>query len=320
MIRAAIANGASEEQAIAPYLKNGGERFKVRAAYLRFLEQKQLEADAEQIRPQRVRDLRGHLDRGWLSELEGTSIHEVDYAKLEALKNSLFDRGLAPRSVKHCLNDLRTCLRWLARRKEISGVPEFPQVSVPDHVPNIPSAAQQDAMMSAIPEGSRGFYLARGYLGLRDGEAARALLEDYRLGESADADVLVVRGKGKRYRVLPVDIDLALWVRASRPVGGLVEAGVPLFPNPRTGRAWAAEARRLVMHKAMRAAGFTTKPNEALRHCFGTRTAARLLREGRGQGDALRIVMEIMGHTTTESSRRYVKLATDTLRPALRRD
>jgi hypothetical protein len=29
--------------------------------------------------------------------------------------------------------------------------------------------------------------------------------------------------------------------------------------------------------------------------------------------------MDIMGHTTTESSKRYVKLATDSLRIALRR-
>ncbi|TMA33478.1 MAG: hypothetical protein E6J87_10040 [Deltaproteobacteria bacterium] len=74
------------------------------------------------------------------------------------------------------------------------------------------------------------------------------------------------------------------------------------------------------MHDAMEVAGFKTRPNEALRHCFGTRAAARLLREGRREGDVIRLVMQIMGHTTTESSKRYVKLATDSLRLALRRD
>ena len=97
--------------------------------------------------------------------------------------------------------------------------------------------------MAAIPESSRGFFLARGYMGLRDEEAARALLEDYRLGDSLDADELVVRGRGKTYRRLPVESELAEWVRAHRPVGDLVEVGVPLFPNSHTGRAWAAEAR-----------------------------------------------------------------------------
>jgi len=320
MIRAAIGMGASVERAIAPYLKGGGDKFKVRAAYTRFIAQKQKDADAGEIRQQRVRDLQGHLDRGWLSDLEGISIHEVDYARLEELKNSLVARRLAPKSVKHCLNDFRTCLRWLSRRREISGVPDFPTVVIPDYVPHIPTAAQQDAMLSAIPEKRRGFFLARGYMGLRDEEAARALVEDYRAGDSPGEDELLVRGKGGRNRLLPVDLDVAVWVRAHRPVGGLVEAGVPLFPNPRTGRAWAAEARRVVMHDAMQAAGFKTRPNEALRHCFGTRAAARLLREGRGEGDAIRLVMQIMGHTTTESSKRYVKLATSSLRSALRRD
>lgn len=320
MIRARFATGSSAERAIAPYLKGGGDKFKVRAAYGRFLAQKQKEADAGEIRPERVRDLQGHLDRGWLCELEGVSIHEVDYTKLEELKNSLIARGLAPKSVQHCLSDFRTCLRWLSRRREIAGVPDFPTVVIPEHVPHIPTAAQQDAMLAAIPEDLRGFFLARGYMGLRDAEAARALMEDYRVGDSAEADELFVRGKGGRNRILPVDIDVADWVRAHRPVGGLAEAGVPLFPNPRTGRAWAVEARRVVMHEAMDAAGFKTRPNEALRHCFGTRAAARLLREGRGEGDAIRIVMQIMGHTTTESSKRYVKLATTTLRSALRRD
>jgi hypothetical protein len=57
VIRATIATGTSVERAIAPYQKCGGDRFKVRAAYLRFLAQKQKNADAGEIRQQRVRDL-----------------------------------------------------------------------------------------------------------------------------------------------------------------------------------------------------------------------------------------------------------------------
>ena len=175
-------------------------------------------------------------------------------------------------------------------------------------------------MLAAIPEQQRGFFLARGYMGLRDEEAARALTEDYRVGDSPEFDELMVRGKGGRIRFLPVETEVADWVRAHRPVGGLAEAGVPLFSNPRTGCAWTVKARRVVMESAMKAVGFRTRPNEALRHCFGTRTAARLLQEGKGQGDAIRLVMAIMGHSTTESSKRYVKLATETLRPAMRRE
>jgi site-specific recombinase XerD len=317
MIRAAISTGSTVTMALAPYLRGGGNKFKVRACYLRFIVQKQKNADAGEIRQQRVRDLQGHLDRGWLLELENISIHEVNYDRLEELKNSLYERGLAARSVKHCLTDFRTFLRWLSKRQELAGVPPFPTVVVPDYRPNIPTGAQQDAMLAAIPEKRRGFFLVRGYMGLRDEEATRSLVQDYRLGETPADDELFVRGKGGRNRFLPVETEVADWVRAHRPVGGLGEAGVPLFPNPRTGRAWAAQTRRAVMHAAMDAAGFKTKPNEALRHCFGTRTANKLLREGKGESDAIRMVMQIMGHTTTESSRRYVKLATSTLKSAM---
>ena len=53
-IRSAIATGSSVEQAIAPYLKGGGDKFKVRAAYGRLLDQKQKEADAQADLDQRA--------------------------------------------------------------------------------------------------------------------------------------------------------------------------------------------------------------------------------------------------------------------------
>jgi integrase len=55
-------------------------------------------------------------------------------------------------------------------------------------------------------------------------------------------------------------------------------------------------------------------PNEALRHCFGTRKAEQMLMAGHSAGDVMRMVMEVMGHTSAESSRRYVLLATEALR------
>ena len=60
------------------------------------------------------------------------------------------------------------------------------------------------------------------------------------------------------------------------------------------------------------------RPNEALRHCFGTRTAERLLRDGNGETDAIRMVMSIMGHTSAATSRRYIQLAVEVLRDAIK--
>jgi integrase len=128
----------------------------------------------------------------------------------------------------------------------------------------------------------------------------------------------MVRGKGGKNRWVPVDADVARWVREFRPVGPVVEAGQPLFTNPSTGGVWKSTSRRKVMVAAMEQAGFETRPNEALRHCYGTQTAARLLGDGQGETDAIRLVMRMMGHTSHSSSERYVKLAASTLRRALR--
>ena len=73
------------------------------------------------------------------------------------------------------------------------------------------------------------------------------------------------------------------------------------------------------MLKAMKAAGIGTRPNEALRHCYGTRAAALMLRDGYGAQDATRIIMGIMGHNSAETSARYVKLASETLRKGVTR-
>jgi integrase len=75
-----------------------------------------------------------------------------------------------------------------------------------------------------------------------------------------------------------------------------------------------------MMLKAMREIGKPKawRPNEALRHCSGTRTAERLLRDRNGETDATRMVMSIMGHTSAATSRRRVQLAVEVLRDALK--
>ncbi len=59
------------------------------------------------------------------------------------------------------------------------------------------------------------------------------------------------------------------------------------------------------------------KPNEALRHTFGTRTVERLMGEGMSREQAQAAVMRIMGHTSKATSDRYVKLAAETMRGAI---
>lgn len=63
--------------------------------------------------------------------------------------------------------------------------------------------------------------------------------------------------------------------------------------------------------------GRVWKPNESMRHCFGTRAASELLGQGAAQQDVIRKIMATMGHTSHATSMRYVELAVDSLRDIL---
>ena len=149
------------------------------------------------------------------------------------------------------------------------------------------------------------------WLGIRHQEALRACVEHYR--RSPDGDEISIRAKGRRFRVLPVPTELAAWVREYRPA--LVEAGVPLFTNPNTGGEWSMASLVRVWRRMEKDLGLShVKPNEALRHCFGTRTAEKLIAQGMSRDEAQAAVMRVMGHTSRVTSDRYLKLAAATMR------
>lgn len=310
-IRAEIRRSGDIIAAVAPYMATS----KLLAVERRWREYTAVQRDrmeTGQLSRKRFEELEGHLERGHLDAIRLRPIHGVDYAALEALQLDLLGRGYAPKSVHHVLADVRTFLRFAARRRWIQAVPEIPVTQLDEYEPTIPSLAEQRARLDAIPEAARGYFLARGLLGIRNEEALRIRVSDYRRGPDG-ADEVSIRGKGRRFRVLPVPAELAVWVRANTPP--LAEAGTPLFVNPKTGGPWSQSSLLRVWRAMERRLGLPhVKPNEALRHCFGTRTAERLILGGMSRDAAQRAVMDVMGHTSKVSSDRYVKLAAETMR------
>ena len=72
--------------------------------------------------------------------------------------------------------------RDIESRREFPAAPDIPRAPVPHHIPEIPTLNEQRALLDAIPMESPELFLARGLLGVRDEEAARANLADYRRG------------------------------------------------------------------------------------------------------------------------------------------
>jgi integrase len=312
-IRADIRNGLSELQAIADFLPVGAPEMTFRRHYLRFVKAKVRQGRDDhrrQLSDKRIDELRGHERRGHLDPLLDLPIESISYGVLEDWRDWLFDKKkLSPGSVHHLLADVGTCLRWLRKRKDLAVEPELPEVQVPEYAPKIPTPEAQDRLLAAIPWDKRGAFLARGYMGLRPSEAARANVEDY----DFDRDLLTVHGKGNRVRFLPVDGEVARWVHNQvEPPARLRDTAAParpLFPNPdaqNEERRWTPAAARRVMLAAMTATGLKLKPNEALRHCFATNAAARDV--------DIEKVGFYLGHADcSKTTKRYVKLSGETL-------
>jgi site-specific recombinase XerD len=318
-IRSDLRHGMDPLQAISEFLPFGAPKTLFEHHYKIFCKAKATDQSVPLSR-QRIVELWGHLSRGYLDEIKELPVQALGYADLEDWVQALFARTeLSANSIHHVVADVRTFFRWLARRGEIRSAPEVPTVRVPEYVPDVPTASVQERVLETIPWPLRGVFMARGLMGLRPSEARNADLADYWFDPDGNRDVLTVRkSKSNRYRLIPVPSPVSAWVHEHHQASNLRDANapaVPLFGNPNgieVGR-WSGSAERRVLIKAMKACAVKHKPNELLRHAFGTDAANRLLAEGSGQADVSRLIMAIMGHSEVKTSARYIRLATEGL-------
>jgi integrase/recombinase XerC len=156
--------------------------------------------------------------------------------------------------------------------------------------------------------------------GLRRQEACDLVLA----GVDFEHETVRVVGKGSRARTVPLTEPaveaLSAWLSEGRPA--LVE-GTPMARTPsgeasvfvsRSGKALDGSAMYRVVAKALRRAGRAGGPH-LLRHAAGTH-----LLEGPAdaQGAHLRVVQEILGHSSLATTQRYTGVTTRAIQDALR--
>lgn len=130
-------------------------------------------------------------------------------------------------------------LGWLRKVGEITITPAIPWPTVREHAPRLLSAEAQRNVLAAIPEPSRGIFLALALLGLRPSEAARLRAADYAAG---DPGWLTIRAtKNRQVERLPVLDELADWT--APPGRERARAPSPARPPRRTLGAALREAR-----------------------------------------------------------------------------
>lgn len=265
----------------------------------------------------------------WLGDAGLSGPAEVSTAALEA---ALREQGWSASTRARALTAARHWLApWFPPNRSPADLIEAPRVNPPP----IPRLSQREAQrLLDDPSPPRSGPVGEA-LDLRD----RALIElvygsGLRRQEACDLvlagldfenESVRVVGKGDRARTVPLTepavAAISAWLADGRPAlvratptAGLPTAEAPLFVS-RSGRALEGSSIYRVVAAALRRIGRAGGPH-LLRHATGT----HLLEGPDGQGGAhLRVVQEVLGHSSIDTTQRYTGVTTRTMQDELRK-
>lgn len=252
----------------------------------------------------------------YLEEI-GKSPQEVVEDDLHGFLASLRDLGICPRSQARILSGVRAYYRFLKLSGAVAEDPtellESPRLG--KHLPEILSTAEIDMMAACIDPDKAESPRNRAILETLYGSGIRVSeLTDARLSRlNMEEGCLIVEGKGKKQRLVPVSpvaIDL---IREYLPWRDSLnikpDARDIIFLNRRGGRMSRIMVFYVIRDLAAAAGILKTVSPHTLRHSFATH-----LLEG---GASLRVIQELLGHESLETTEMYVHLDRSRLRTEL---
>ncbi len=221
----------------------------------------------------------------------------------------------AKSTIARKLAALKSFFKFMVKEGFVSGHPARP-VSTPRKEQNVPTFLSVDEIFSLVeqPDGEN-------VLGARD----RAILElmyscGIRVSEAVglnvgdvylDEDVIRVKGKGRKERVVPVGskakeaLGAYLVMRGNQIKGQGMDSTRALFLNNRGGRLTARSIGRMIDRYAARVSMFRPVHPHAIRHTFAT----HLLNAGAD----LRAIQELLGHSSLSTTQKYTHTGIDRL-------
>lgn len=249
---------------------------------------------------------------------ENQSIQTIDASAVRHFVAGLHGKNNAA-TVARKLSALRSFFHFLQRQKVINSDP-MAGISGPKIAQLIPVFLTVDEVFLLLEApGEQDRFVARDRAilellystGIRVAELVSRNLEDL----DFEAEMLKVRGKGNKERLVPVGrpareaVDAWLPSRQQllqeRAARGLEIDQAPLFLNGRGSRLTTRSVERLVQTYSERAGIPQTVTPHALRHSFAT----HLLE----MGADLRSVQELLGHASLSTTQRYTHLTLDHL-------
>ena len=246
----------------------------------------------------------------------------VDHRHIRDYLAVLLERGLMKASVARALAAIRSWYRWLAKTGRVEKNPALlvSTPKLPKHLPRVPSMEELNGVLNSLeqrpgaaseavwPERDRVIFELLYGCGIRNSELVGIDVGDIKWRD----ELILVRGKGRKERLVPMGEEAAAALRAYLPLravrmeaagkGSLV-AGGPVLANLRmrgSCRLTTRSVGRMVKSVAM-ARGLTADVHpHTLRHAFGT----HMLEEGAD----LRAIQEMLGHERLSTTQRYTQL------------
>lgn len=265
--------------------------------------------------------------RSFAAYLEDTfgksgALASIEHLHIRTYLAQLYDRGLTKASAARALAAVRSWFKWLAKEGFIQQNPAL-LVSTPKrplHLPRVPSMEDVNRVLNSLetgekredtaawPERDRVIFELLYGCGIRNSELVGIDLADIQWSNEA----ILVRGKGRKERYVPLGDEAAIALRSYLPAreAKLTAAGkgVLVFDGPlliNMGvrgdcRLTTRSVGRIVKAIAQSRGLAADVHPHTLRHAFGT----HMLEEGAD----LRAIQEMLGHERLSTTQRYTQL------------
>jgi integrase/recombinase XerC len=305
-------------------MKAGESEFEAFAAQFLAMLQNERNASAHTLRAysREVRSFAAYLGQTLGKQAK---IGTVDHLHIRAYLGLLYERGLTKASAARALAAIRSWFHWMAKEHRITSNPAVlvSTPKLPQHLPRVPSMEEVNGLMNSMdgsqegagreqvaawPERDRVIFELLYGCGIRNSELVGIDIPDIQWKNEA----ILVKGKGRKQRYVPLGDEAAIALRAYLPLregkilaagrGALVGDG-PLIVNLRMRGAVRLTTRsvgRIVKHIALSRGLPSDVHPHTLRHAFGT----HMLEEGAD----LRAIQEMLGHERLSTTQRYTQL------------
>jgi len=236
----------------------------------------------------------------------------IDHIAIRGFLSQLYEKGLSKTSVARSLAAVRSLYRWLAQEGVVDQNPAklVATPKLPKKLPRVPTIEEMNSVFdgqmpetAAFPERDRLMFELLYGCGIRNSELTGINLDDIRLS----AEAILIRGKGKKERIVPFGETakqaLAAYLPARQTV--LTESKKntnALLINQRGGRLTTRSVGRIIKKIAVSKGLSPDVHPHTLRHAFGT----HMLEEGAD----LRAIQELLGHERLATTQRYTQLST----------